>query len=202
MAEATSNGNGSLAINTDLPSQNRNGLYTHNNLDWIKMNNPSTVSYTVDGSDNVTFQNFNLYDNFCESVAQNNHPGFYLYKVEFEAPAGVTIQGTNGNTAHSNRIGVAIHKTDMDVLGYSKAEVDSDTDHSLDVTTRPVNEQVTYSSKTDILRYDLYRWNENDEDFGYILDFANSTFNPSTGAVSEEDELKEEDRKPHFRRKG
>lgn len=188
VAEATSNGNGSLAINTDLPSQNRNGLYTHNNLDWIKMNNPSTVSYTVDGSDNVTFQNFNLYDNFCESVAQNNHPGFYLYKVEFEAPAGVTIQGTNGNTAHSNRIGVAIHKTDMDVLGYSKAEVDSDTDHSLDVTTRPVNEQVTYSSKTDILRYDLYRWNENDEDFGYILDFANSTFNPSTGAVSEQDE--------------
>lgn len=188
VAEATSNGNGSLAINTDLPSQNRSGLYTHNNLDWIKMNNPSTVSYTVDGSDNVTFQNFNLYDNFCESVAQNNHPGFYLYKVEFEAPAGVTIQGTNGNTAHSNRIGVAIHKTDMDVLGYSKAEVDSDTDHSLDVTTRPVNEQVTYSSKTDILRYDLYRWNENDEDFGYILDFANSTFNPSTGAVSEQDE--------------
>ncbi len=188
VAEATSNGNGSLAINTDLPSQNRNGLYTHNSLDWIKMNNPSTVSYTVDGSDNVTFQNFNLYDNFCESVAQNNHPGFYLYKVEFEAPAGVTIQGTNGNTAHSNRIGVAIHKTDMDVLGYSKAEVDSDTDHSLDVTTRPVNEQVTYSSKTDILRYDLYRWNENDEDFGYILDFANSTFNPSTGAVSEQDE--------------
>lgn len=187
VAEATSNGNGSLAINTDLPSQNRNGLYTHNNLDWIKMNNPTSVSYTVDGSDNVTFQNFNLYDNFCESVAQNNHPGFYLYKVEFEAPAGVTIQGTNGNTAHSNSIGVAIHKTDMDVLGYTKAEVDSDTDHSLDVTTRPVNEQVTYSSKTDILRYDLYRWNENDEDFGYILDFANSTFNPSTGAVSEED---------------
>lgn len=187
VAEATSNGNGSLAINTDLPSQNRNGLYTHNSLDWIKMNNPTSVSYTVDGSDNVTFQNFNLYDNFCESVAQNNHPGFYLYKVEFEAPAGVTIQGTNGNTAHSNSIGVAIHKTDMDVLGYTKAEVDSDTDHSLDVMTRPVNEQVTYSSKTDILRYDLYRWNENDEDFGYILDFANSTFNPSTGAVSEED---------------
>ena len=83
---------------------------------------------------------------------------------------------------------MAIHKTDMDVLGYSKAEVDSDTDHSLDVTTRPVNEQVTYSSKTDILRYDLYRWNENDEDFGYILDFANSTFNPTTGVVNEEDE--------------
>jgi hypothetical protein len=188
VAEATSNGNGSLAINTNLPSQNRSGLYTHNNLDWIKMNNPSTVSYTVDGSDNVTFSNFNLFDNFRESVAQNDHHGFYIYKVDFEAPAGTTIQGTQGNTAHSNMIGVAIHKTDMNVLGYSKNDIDLDKNHELDATTRPITEQVKYSSKTEILRYDLYRWNENDEGLGYIIDFANSTFNPTTGEVDEQDE--------------
>ncbi len=187
VAEATSNGNGSLAINTSLPSQNRSGLYNHNNLDWIKMSNPSTVNYTVDGSDNVTFQNFNLYDNFYESVAQNNHPGFYLYKVEFEAPAGVTIQDTNGNTAHSNRIGVAIHKTDMNVVGYTEDQINADKKHDLVATTRKVNEQVKYSSKTEILRYDLYRWKEGDQDYGYILDFDNSTFNPATGEVDESD---------------
>ena len=178
---ATSDGNGTLTITAQ--NQREDGLYN----EWINMINPSTVTYTIDGNDNVTFNNFNLYDNFYESVADNNHPSLYIYEVELQA--STTIAGTQSNTAHSNQIGVFVHKTDMDVLGYSKEQIDADTDHALATGTRYINEEVKYSSKTEILRYDNYRWNQENENLGIIIDWANSKRDAATGGVSVETDI-------------
>lgn len=178
---ATSDGNGTLTITAQ--NQREGGLYN----EWINMVNPSTVTYTVDGNDNVTFNNFNLYDNFYESVASNNHPSLYIYEVELQA--STTIADTQGNMAHSNQIGVFVHKTDMDVLGYSKEQIDADTDHALATGVRYIDEEVKYSSKTEILRYDNYRWNQENENLGVIIDWANSKRDAATGGVSLETDI-------------
>ena len=178
---ATSDGNGTLTITAQ--NQREDGLYN----EWINMVNPSTVTYTVDGNDNVTFNNFNLYDNFYESVASNNHPSLYIYEVELQA--STTIADTQGNMAHSNQIGVFVHKTDMDVLGYSKEQIDADTDHALATGVRYIDEEVKYSSKTEILRYDNYRWNQENENLGIIIDWANSKRDAATGGVSVETDI-------------
>ncbi len=178
---ATSDGNGTLTITAQ--NQREDGLYN----EWINMVNPSTVTYTVDGNDNVTFNNFNLYDNFYESVASNNHPSLYIYEVELQA--STTIADTQGNMAHSNQIGVFVHKTDMDVLGYSKEQIDADTDHALATGVRYIDEEVKYSSKTEILRYDNYRWNQENENLGVIIDWANSKRDAATGGVSLETDI-------------
>ena len=178
---ATSDGNGTL--NIESLNQREDGLYR----DWINMVNPLRVTYTVDGNDNVTFNGFNLYDNFWVSVADNNHPSLYIYQVELEA--STTINGTEDNAAHSNQIGVFVHKTDMDVLGYSKQDVDNDTEHTLTTGTRYINEEVKYSSKTEILRYDNYRWNQEDENLGVIIDWANSSRNQQTGGITTETDM-------------
>lgn len=181
VATATSNGNGYLTI--AMQNQNREGLYNRKGMDWIKMNNPSRVQYTVDGSGNVTFNDFNLYDNFCASVLDNNHPGAYLYKVELAA--STTIDGTDSNIAHSNQIGVLIHKSGLDIEGYTASQIDEDVNHSLPYNFRNVDVDVKYSSKTEILRYDNYRWAQ--DEAKEILDFEVSAFDPATGDVDEED---------------
>lgn len=178
---ATSDGNGTLTIQSQ--NQRETGLYN----EWINMVNPSSVTYSVDANDNVTFNNFSLYDNFWVSVADNNHPSLYIYEVELEA--STTIADTEGTTAHSNQIGVFVHKTDMDVLGYTKQQIDEDTDHALETGTRYINEEVKYSSKTEILRYDNYRWNQEDENLGVIIDWANSTRNQQTGGIITESDM-------------
>ena len=83
VATATSDGNGTLTI--AMQNQNREGKYNRKGLDWIKMNNPSTVTYTTAADGTVTFNGFTLYDNFCESVIGNEHPGMYAYQVELTA---------------------------------------------------------------------------------------------------------------------
>ena len=181
---ATSDGNGTLGI-VESNGQRQTGLYN----DWIYMPNPKTVTYTVDATTGrVTFSDFTLYDNFYESVLNNAHPGLYSYIVELEA--STVVDDTDSRYAHSNAISVAIHKTDMDIPGYTKTEVDDDTMHQLIYDgTREIDEQVKYSSKTEILRYDVYRWKEDAEDFGYILDFDNSSRNASTGAIITETDM-------------
>lgn len=178
---ATSDGNGTLTI--QALNQREDGLYH----EWINMVNPTTVTYSVDANDNVTFNGFTLYDNFWESVADNEHPSLYIYEVELEA--STTIADTQGTTAHSNQIGVFVHKTDMDVLGYSKEQIDADTDHALATGTRYISEEVKYSSKTEILRYDNYRWNQQDENLGVIIDWANSSRNQQTGGIVTESDM-------------
>lgn len=181
IATATSDGNGRLTI--AMQNQNREGQYNRNGKDWIKMNNPSRVNYSADASGNVTFSDFNLYDNFCASVLGNNHPGTYLYKVELTA--STTIDGTDSNIAHSNQVGVLIHKTAMDIEGYTASQIDEDVNHSLPYNFRNVDVDVKYSSKTEILRYDNYRWAQ--DEAKEILDFETSAFDPATGDVDEED---------------
>ena len=188
IATATSNGNGTLTI--AMQNQNREGKYNRKGLDWIKMNNPSTVSYTGTGDDAVTFSNFTLYDNFCESVIGNNHPGMYAYQVELAASQN--IDDTEGSAAHSNKIGVTIHKTALEVESYTMDQVDGDTKHTLEIPVRTADVDVKYSSKTEILRYDAYRWNGGLDAKAYpevkeILDFEVSAFDPATGEVDEED---------------
>ncbi len=65
-------------------------------------------------------------------------------------------------TAHSNTFRIPIYKTSSQINGvFSKDDVDGDTDGTLGV---PENVEfgvgVQLSSKTEILRYDTYRWNE------------------------------------------
>ena len=176
---ATSNGNGVLTITSQ--NQNRDGKYRN----WINMTNPREIRYTVDASDNVTLEGFTLYDNFAESVADNAHPSLYIYEVAFEASQ--TIDGLEDNMAHSNQIGVFVHKTDMNVLGYTQEQIDADKDHALTTGVRNINEEVKYSSKTEILRYDVYRWKQGVENYGEIIDFDNSTFNATAHTLDESD---------------
>lgn len=188
IATATSNGNGTLTI--AMQNQNREGLYHHKGMDWIKMNTPSTVTYTSAADGTVTFQGFTLYDNFCESVIGNEHPGLYAYKVELTASQN--IDDTDGNTAHSNKIGVTIHKTALEIESYTQEQVDADVKHTLEIPVRTADVDVKYSSKTEILRYDTYRWNGGNDGSSYpeekaILDFEVSAFDPATGEVDEQD---------------
>ena len=181
--EAVSNGNGTLSITSS--NQRESGLYH----DWIYMPNPTTVTYTVDASDNVTFNNFNLYDNFYESVASNDHPSLYVYEAELAASTTIADTDPATDVAHSNQIAVFVHKTDMNILGYSEQQVIDDTDHSLATGQRPVTEEVKYSSKTEILRYDAYRWKQYEDNHAVIIDFASSRRDEQTGAISIEQDF-------------
>lgn len=151
-------------LNITWANQRGNGTDAGNYYSWINMPNKSNVAYTVNNNA-VAFDNFRLFDNFYESVAQNDHPTQYRYQVEF----------TYGeNTAHSNKVSVYIHKTDMNVQGFTKKNIDEDDlNHGLKANVRYIDELLKYSSKQDILRYDVYRWKENSENERKIM--TNST---------------------------
>lgn len=180
IAEAVSNGSGTLTVT--MQNQRVDGQYTHNNVDWIKMQNPSSVTYTVNASTGYAdLSNLVLFDNIAASVLGNNHPLRYTYKVELEASQN--LDDTDTNLAHSNLISYMIHKTEMDIQGYTKQDVDEDIDHLTPADpNRTVEEQVKYSSKQEILRYDAYRWKDDAEKL--ILDFGESTFVPTWNNVT------------------
>ena len=75
---------------------------------------------------------------------------------------------------------------------YTQEQVDGDIKHTLEVPVRTADVDVRYSSKTEILRYDAYRWNGGSDGSSYpaekaILDFEDSAFDPATGEVDEQD---------------
>ena len=148
--------------------------YHHNEggVDVLEWNHP----YTFKDNGDVDFGKFIIFDNFVADVSANEHPNQYFYKVEFETATQFT--GLNGqtNSAYSNSFRIPVYKTDSRINAtYDKAAIDADGATATTARmTLPENvqfdEQVQRSSKTEILRYDAYRWNsENANDF-FIID--------------------------------
>lgn len=98
----------------------------------------------------VDFSDFTIYDNFGVSVEGNQHPAMYKYKVLF-------------GEKHSNEIGVMVHKTGMEMIAHDQETVDADVLHNEEILNKAFNIDVKYSSKTEILRYDAYRWRNDEE---------------------------------------
>ena len=74
------------------------------------------------------------------------------------------------HTANSNDIRIPVYKTDSRINGvFSKAQVDGDVTGYMELDENLAFEaKVQYSSKTEILRYDAYRWGETED--RYIVD--------------------------------
>lgn len=138
-------------------------------------NNVWTANFTyttVNGVQYVNFgDNFILCDNFTVDVSSNEHPNLYIYEVKFNVPQGQY----DFTEAHGNAFRVPIYKTDSRINGvFTKEEVDNDINGQVGtIKNIEFEEQVQYSSKTEILRYDAFRYNEQDEE-RYIF---NKVFN-------------------------
>ncbi|MBR1803850.1 MAG: choice-of-anchor D domain-containing protein [Muribaculaceae bacterium] len=110
----------------------------------------ATTATEIVFNNKTRFREFGIvFDNFKEAVAGNEHPDYYTYKAELE-----------GTQYHSNEITVRVQKTKMSPIAgtFSKADVDADTKHTTGLVNKSFDVDVTYSSKTDVLRYDAYRW--------------------------------------------
>ncbi len=138
-------------------------------------NNVWTANFTyttVNGVQYVNFgDNFILCDNFTVDVSSNEHPNLYIYEVKFNVPQGQY----DFTEAHGNAFRVPIYKTDSRINGvFTKEEVDNDINGQVGtIENIEFEEQVQYSSKTEILRYDAFRYNEQDQE-RYIF---NKVFN-------------------------
>ena len=128
--------------------------YHHNTL--------NDITYTVNANGDVDFGTIVLFDNFVVDVSQNNHPSQYIYKVNFTtATAFEGINGENRTDAYSNAFRIRIFKTNSKINNeYSLINVKSDKTRSivLDENTK-FSALTQYNSKTEVLRYDAYRWN-------------------------------------------
>ncbi len=133
--------------------------------------NPSSTSWTqdftyntVNGVKYVNFGDLVLCDNFVVDVSNNEHPSQYIYEVNF------SIIGNgehNFNEAHGNAFRVTIYKAASQINGsFTQEEVDGETGvmPSLGIEEDvKFGVDVQYSSRTEILRYDTYRWSEGEE---------------------------------------
>lgn len=87
----------------------------------------------------------------------------------------LTVTGPVAGSAsvmHSNSYRVPVYKTDSKINNvYTLAEVNADNDgYHFENDDLTFQEKVQYSSKKDILRYDVYRWADGAEDWGCIID--------------------------------
>lgn len=126
-----------------------------------------------------------IYDNFTVGVSDNKHPAQYLYQVEFETATSFT--GLNGSTnqAYSNTYRIPVYKTESKISARTLDEVLGDT--KFDTKYSPSNltfeEKVQMSSKTEIYRYDAYRWlGTNANDFYTINKVGNNDAEDLIGA--------------------
>lgn len=112
-----------------------------------------------------------IFDNFTVDVSENEHPAQYRYQVIFET--AVEFKSLDGwtNVAYSNLYRIPVYKTDTKINALTLDQVlndtQCDTDYSPENTT--FQEQVQLSSKTEILRYDAYRWEGTNPTNFYIL---------------------------------
>lgn len=108
----------------------------------------------------VDFGNLYFWDNFTADVSKNTHPARYLYKMEV-------------GDAYSNDVPVPVYKTDSKINGVLTIDqVVADTQMNPDY--KPVDDvkfdaKVQLSSKSEILRYDAYRWPESEKRY-LVLD--------------------------------
>ena len=114
--------------------------------------NSGSLNITTDANGHKVFDN--LYDNFKADVSTNEHPDYYKYKI--------VVDGTpaDANKYHSNEITVRVYKTRMSTISgtFTDEQIENDAVRTLGVESPSFDIDVTHSSKTDILRYDAYRW--------------------------------------------
>ncbi|MBR1474308.1 MAG: choice-of-anchor D domain-containing protein [Muribaculaceae bacterium] len=130
--------------------------------------NPGTnyqtdITYkTVSGVQYANFD-FVMWDNFAVDVAANQHPGQYTYEVVFTAASNIDGTQPQTNQAHSNDYNVPVYKTDSRINEpITLADVLDDTKMSPEYEPGNVefDAQVRQNSKSSLLRYDAYRWDE------------------------------------------
>lgn len=153
------NSNGTASANAPNPTFNAQFTY-----------NANGVTFTGDG--------IKFYDNFSASVAGNAHPSKYTYQVNF-------VFGDK--YANSNTMDIYVHKTQlvMDPEGNrTVSQNDINDEDEIKYHSLPANGpiefgiDVKYSSKSEILRYDAYRWTSTAP--RYIIE-------PSSTAANEQD---------------
>ncbi len=151
--------------------------FTNNRIDFS--------TETVGGTEYMNFD-ITLWDNFVADVSKNEHPGLYTYQLTFNTATPFT--GLNGQTneAYSNIIPVFVYKTDSRINEpLTLAQVQADVDCNPDYEPGDVefSAQVQLSSKSEILRYDAYRWNEGAErsivDYGGATDEDEEDYDPN-----------------------
>lgn len=126
--------------------------------------NKATATYTVENG-YVKFDNFVIYDNFEASIASNNHPTEYDYQVKLNTARAFDEAGNSEVT--SNKAKAFVHKTNMEMAGVlSLAQVNADgaNGNARSELTEGVKFgiEVKYASRTELYRYDAYRWNRDE----------------------------------------
>ena len=165
------------ALKSEFPAGQSVGMgagYHHNEggVDVFTWTHP----YTIESNGEVNFGKFIIFDNFVADVSKNLHPNQYFYKVEFTtAEPFAGMGGTPTTNAYSNSFRIPVYKMDSEINStYDKDVVDNDGAGTTARMTLDENvkfgELVRRSSKTEILRYDVYRWNSEDPDDFFIID--------------------------------
>ena len=155
VATATANGNssgGSLTVafaNPSPASEYPNGV-SYGNAAGYHRNSTTSFRYTISGN-NVTFNpKFQFWDNFTVDVSKNAHPVQYLYKMEV-------------GTAYSNEVRVPVYKTDSrinSVVSLDEVIGDNQMNEAYSPGDVEFEAKVQMSAKSEILRYDAYRWSD------------------------------------------
>lgn len=153
------NGNGTMTVTMQNQEFFKYGYNSNGEASDEAPNPTFSAAFTYDAN-GVTFNGdgIKFYDNFSASVAGNAHPSKYTYQVNF-------VFGDK--YANSNTMDIYVHKTQlvMDPEGNRTVSQDEINDndeilyHSLPANG-PIEFgiDVKYSSKSEILRYDAYRW--------------------------------------------
>lgn len=147
------------------------------------------IPFSTQTVGSTEYMNFDiaLWDNFVADVSKNEHPGLYTYQLKFTtAESFEGLDGTPTTEAYSNIIPVFVYKTDSQInKPLTLEQVNGDTDCSDDYKPGDVefSAQVMLSSKSEILRYDAYRWNEGAErsivDYGGETDEDEEDYDPN-----------------------
>ena len=173
------NGNGTITVTMQNQEFFKYGYNSNGEASDEAPNPTFSAAFTYDAN-GVTFtgDGIKFYDNFSASVAGNAHPSKYTYQVNF-------VFGDK--YANSNTMDIYVHKTQlvMDPEGNRTVSQDEINDndeilyHSLPANG-PIEFgiDVKYSSKSEILRYDAYRWTYTAP--RYIIE-------PSSTAANEQD---------------
>ena len=159
-------------------------------------NGSLSFPFTEKTDGTLDFGNLVFWDNFTVDVSENKHPLQYLYRMEV-------------GDAYSNNVRVPVYKTASRINPpLTKEQVEGDTGHNPDYSPGDVEfgAQVQLSSKTEILRYDAYRWDENTTK-RFIVDkvYNNDTEQdlPPTGMAGNQGEwytvtMNDEDDSPYY----
>lgn len=153
------NGNGTMTVTMQNQEFFKYGYNSNGEASTDAPNPTFTCDFTYDAN-GVTFNGdgIKFYDNFSASVADNAHPSKYTYQVNFVF---------DDKYAQSNTMDIYVHKTQlvMDPEGnrsVTAAQIASDEEkiNRALPANAPVEFgiDVKYSSKSEILRYDAYRW--------------------------------------------